>query len=103
MKSIIRRIQRLEARSLRTCEPEFADLRGAARWRKSGRCPAVKLRFGHLRRLPGDYQRERHVVIAQQLPDRDGQEWVEFAEVPGPPPAVPPPDPRRMQFNIIFV
>ena len=44
------------------------------------------LRFGHLRRLPPDYKGEKHVVIAKQLPNRNGEEWVEFEEVPGPDP-----------------
>jgi len=42
------------------------------------------LRFGHLRRLPPDYKGEKHVVIAKQLPSQNGEEWVEFEEVPGP-------------------
>jgi hypothetical protein len=44
----------------------------------------MHVRFGNLRRLPEDYQGERHREIAQWLPARDGQEWVEFVEVPGP-------------------
>jgi len=46
----------------------------------------VKLRFGKLRRLPPEYQGERHVVIAKQLPSKGGREWVEYEEVPGPDP-----------------
>ena len=44
----------------------------------------TKLRFGSLRRLPPDYKGEKHVVIAKQLPSQNGEEWVEFEEVPGP-------------------
>ena len=50
----------------------------------------IKIRFGHLRRLLQDYKGERHVIVAKQLPSRNGQEWVEFEEVPGP-------DPSRLQ------
>jgi hypothetical protein len=42
-----------------------------------------KVRFGRLKRLPQDYKGEKHVVIAKQLPSRNGQEWVEFEELPG--------------------
>jgi hypothetical protein len=49
----------------------------------------LKLRFGRLKRLPQDYKGEKHVVIAKQLPNRNGQEWVEFEEVPGPDPNPP--------------
>ena len=46
----------------------------------------VKLRFGKLRRLPRDYEGEKHVVVAKQLPKHGDQEWAEFEEVPGPDP-----------------
>jgi hypothetical protein len=48
--------------------------------------PETKLIFGNVRRLPKDYQGERHTVIAKHLPNRGDQEWVEFEEVPGPKP-----------------
>ena len=51
--------------------------------------PTIKLCFGHLRRLPRDYQGEKHVVVTKQLPNKNGQEWVEFEEVPGPDPNPP--------------
>jgi hypothetical protein len=64
----------------------------------------MHVRFGNLRRLPEDYQGERHIEIAQCLPERDGQEWVEFVEVPGPPPSRQPPDPRLPRcINVVFV
>jgi len=41
-------------------------------------------------RLRGDgipaYPGERHVIVARELPPEDGNEWVEFEEVPGPDP-----------------
>src|SRR3982750_3305971 len=46
----------------------------------------VKVRFGKLRRSPEDYKGERHVIMTKELPNRNGQEWVEFEEVPGPDP-----------------
>jgi len=36
-----------------------------------------------------DYVGERHIVVANHLPSRNGQEWVEFEEVPGPDPNPP--------------
>jgi hypothetical protein len=44
----------------------------------------LQVRFGNLRRLPENYQGERHTEIARCLPDRNGQKWVEFTEMPGP-------------------
>ena len=49
----------------------------------------VKLRFGHLKQLPREYQGERHVIVARELPKQGDQEWVEFEEVPGPDPDPP--------------
>jgi hypothetical protein len=47
MKTLLRRIQRLESRA--------------------GDTSRIRLRFGELRRLPEDYQGERHVVMAGRL------------------------------------
>lgn len=52
--------------------------------------PAIRFRFGYLQRLPEEYRGQRHVVIAKVLPKQNGQEWVEFQEVPGPAPAAEP-------------
>ena len=49
----------------------------------------IKLRLGHLKRLPREYQGERHVIVAREIPKRGDQEWVEFEEVPGPDPDPP--------------
>ena len=64
--TLLRRLERLEVRTAAT--------------------RSVKFRFGNLRRLPEDYKGERHTVIAKHLPSQNGQEWVEFEEVPGPDP-----------------
>jgi hypothetical protein len=54
--------------------------------------------------LPEDYQGERHVEIAQDLPAINGQEWVEFVEVPGPGPSQPTAVPWLPRcINVIFV
>ena len=53
----------------------------------------TRFRLGYLRRLPEDYKGERHVVVAKQLPSQNGQDWVEFEEVPGPEPLDPNPLP----------
>jgi len=67
----------------------------------------VKVRFGDLRRLPQDYKGERHVVVGKQLPSKNGQEWVEFEEVPGPDPN-PQQQPPRLgsvptHIDVLFV
>jgi hypothetical protein len=64
----------------------------------------VILRLGDLRRLPEDYTGERHVVITKHLTtDERGQEWVEFAEVPGPKPSpAQESKPGPIYFNIVF-
>ena len=59
-----------------------------------------KLRLGHLKRLPRDYIRERHIEIVKRLPPRSPiGEWVEFEERPGPSPK--PPEERII--NVCFV
>jgi len=50
----------------------------------------IRMRLGDLRQLPEDYQDERHVIVTKQLLSQNGQEWVEFEEVPGPDPNPPP-------------
>jgi hypothetical protein len=65
----------------------------------------VTLRFGHLKRLPRDYQGERHVIITRELPKQGDQDWVEFEGAPGPDPD-PPRDPTRgspHRIDIMFV
>ena len=47
--------------------------------------PQVCLQYGWLRKLPRDYQGERHIEIVKRLSIQDGLEWVEAEEVPGPP------------------
>jgi len=54
----------------------------------------LEVQNGYIRRLPPEYQGERHVEVAKYLPDQDGEKWVEFEEVPGPAPIEPPEDPR---------
>jgi len=101
MKSIAQRIAKLEALSPGP-QPEY---RRSWRWRSRAPFhPPIHLRFGNLHRLPKDHQGERHIEIAQCLPERNGQEWVEFVEVAGPRPNQPPPDPWLPRcINVIFV
>jgi hypothetical protein len=100
MRSIARRIARLEALA-----PGFQPEQGrGGRWFRGQFHPPLRFRCGNLRRLPEDYQGERHVEIAKYLPARNGQEWVEFVEVPGPGPNQPPPDPWLPRcINVIYV
>jgi hypothetical protein len=54
--------------------------------------------------LPGDYQGERHIEITHCLLDQNGQKWVEFTEVPGPEPSLPPQDSRLARcVDVVFV
>jgi hypothetical protein len=65
---------------------------------------SLHVRFGNLRRLPEGDQRERHIEVVQCLPERNGQEWVEFAEVPGPEPRLPRQDPQLPKYlDLVFV
>ncbi len=102
MRSIARRIAKLEVALSPQYEPEYwPDRRG--RTSRAPFHPTLRLRFGNLRCLPPDYQGERHVVIAKRLPDQGDQEWVEFEEVPGPAPSEPPQDPRLKWLDVVFV
>ena len=103
MRSIARRIAKLEVALSPQYEPECWPGRRGRR-SHSPFHPTLRVRFGNLRSLPPDYQGERHVEIAERLPDRDGQEWVEFAEVPGPDPSPPTPDRRPVRcLDVVFV
>ena len=84
--TLLRRLERLEFRNAASC--------------------SIKIRFGNLRRLPEDYKGERHVVVAQHLPSQNGQERVEFEEVPGPDPKPPQVQDRRgipARVDVMFV
>jgi len=102
LKSIARRIGKLEGALAPGLEPEAGRGR---RW--SSRAPSalpLEVRFGNLRRLPADHQGERHIEIAHCLPDKNGEKWVEFTEVPGPPPHVPPQgDGLTRYLDVVFV
>jgi hypothetical protein len=93
MRSIARRITELEEALLPQSETEDGRSRRGRRSR-SLLTHRLEVRYGYIRRLPKDYQGERHVEIAKYLPDQDGEKWVEFEEVPGPAPIEPPEDPR---------
>ena len=49
----------------------------------SKRFPRVLLQYGWLRKLPNEYQGERHVAIVKRLSIRDDLEWIEAEEVEG--------------------
>lgn len=65
MKILLRRIEKLES---------VAGLRHG-----------IRVRFGTLRRLPQDYEGERHIEFAGWLSKPGEPEWVEYREVPGGP------------------
>jgi hypothetical protein len=67
-------------------------------WHVRSRAAGFQPYFDNLRCLPGDYQGERHIEIAHCLPDQKGQKWVEFTEVPGPPPNLPPQRPGLTRY-----
>jgi hypothetical protein len=102
MKSIARRIAKLEVAL--SPHPQSEHWR-SSQWRSRTLFHGpLHVRFGKLRRLPESYQGERHVVIAERLPQKNGQEWVEFAEVPGPAPSLPPQDPAFPRYlDVVFV
>jgi len=103
MRSIARRIATLEVAL--SPQPETEHRQGW-RWMRAHAQfhPPMQVRFGRLSRLPGDYQGERHVIVAKTLPVQNGQEWVEFAEVPGPDPSPPAPDRRPVRcMDVVFV
>ena len=97
LKSIARRIAKLEAALSPRRERE--DGRGRRRGARSH--PSLQVLLGNLRYLPEDYQGERHIEIARCLPDHHGWKWVEFAEVPGPPPNLRPEG--RPGLHVVFV
>jgi hypothetical protein len=51
--------------------------------------PQVCLQYGWLRKLPRDYQGERHIEIVKRLSIQEGLEWVKAEGAPGPPNTVP--------------
>jgi hypothetical protein len=100
IKSVARRIAKLEALS----GPQPEHWRGR-RWGSRAQFhPSIHVRFGNLRRLSEDYQGERHIEITRSLPAINGQEWVEFVEVPGPQPSRQPPNPGFPRcINVVFI
>ena len=65
---------------------------------------SVRIRCGHVKRLPREYTGERHLVVVKQLPPRSpGHEWVEFEERPGPEPEQPSGPPDEHIVNICVV
>jgi len=104
MKSIIRRLETLEA-SL-SSEVPCVSRSGRFRWRRSRTAAllSIKVRFGYLvRRLPPDCQGERHLEVARRLPNRGDKEWVEYEEVAGPAPNTLPASGIPRCINVRFV
>jgi hypothetical protein len=48
----------------------------------------VEVRVGTVKRLPPEYEGERHLVVARQLTTEYGGQRFEFEEAPGPDPDV---------------
>lgn len=49
----------------------------------------IVVQFARLKKLPREYQGERHAVIVKRLPaDESGNDWFEMEERPGPAPSV---------------
>jgi hypothetical protein len=81
MRTIARRLARLEAVAINT----------------SG--PPRKIRFGFAKRLPGDYVGDRHLVVVKILEFRSpNTELCEFEERPG-----PEPESERNNLNVCFI
>ena len=63
----------------------------------------IKVRLGEVRRLPADYQGEKHLRVAKHLGEDNGYENVEFEEVPGPAPTpVERAKDGRRYFNVVL-
>jgi hypothetical protein len=106
MRSIARRIARLEAGLSLGCAPQHPV--GWRPYRPDGKSRAafirpLQLRFGDLIRLPPDYHGERHIDVTKQFPDVNGQRWVEFTEVPGPDPTPSQKTGDSEYLDIVFV
>lgn len=100
----MRRIQRLESLASAPDQSEFfGDYQSNRRRKWHPVLPVITVQYGRVRRLPADFQGERHIVVSEHLPDRNGQKWVEYAEVPSLPPSMPPTNPRRLCINVMFV
>jgi hypothetical protein len=70
MRSVVSRLARLEQLNRLSTAPR-----------------RLRIQYGHLKTLPDDYTGSRHVVTVKQLPSgRDGEEWYEWEERPGPGP-----------------
>ena len=83
MKILLRRIEKLES---------------LARHRHG-----IRVRFGRLRRLPADYEGERHNEFAGWLSKPGEPDWVEYREVPGHGPIEPRLRGTPERIDIIFV
>ena len=100
----MRRIQKLEVALSTPGEPERLHWQPGYRgWRKFPPIRPIQMRFGNLRRLPEEYRGERHVEIVKELPERNGRNWFEFAEVPGPDPNPPASDDNTYRMDILFI
>ncbi len=67
---------------------------------------SVRIRCGHVKRLPREYTGERHLVVVKQLPPNSyGLELVEFEERPGlaPQRSSGPSNERIININICLV
>jgi|HubBroStandDraft_6_1064221.scaffolds.fasta_scaffold2427361_1 hypothetical protein len=71
MRSVVSRLARLEQLNRLSTAPR-----------------RFRIQYGHLKTLPDDYTGSRHVVTVKQLPPgREGEDWYEWEERPGPEPA----------------
>jgi hypothetical protein len=81
MRTIARRLARLEAIAIKTAELP------------------LKFRYGFVKPLPADYVGERHLVVVKQLESRSpNTEWCEFEERPG-----LEPESEKNNFTVCFV
>ena len=83
--TLLARLERLESRTISAAQ-------------------RIKIRMGNLKRLPWDYEGERHIIMTGPVTDGEGRETFEYEEVPGPDPN--PPQPRRsgpQYVDVMFV
>ena len=73
MRSVLSRLSRLERLNRLSSAPQ-----------------RLRIQYGYLKTLPGDYTGPRHVVTVRQLPPGpgaySGEDWFDWEERPGPEP-----------------
>ena len=85
MRSLVSRLARLERIEART-----------AAYR------SITVQYGHLKKLPAEYNGSRHIVTVSRLPNPStGVDFYQWEERPGPAPVSEPGDERIIRVNYV--